>query len=168
MATTHPESPAIDVRPISGTAEWDAAAELIAVDLWHNPAAFEQLAERYRGHQMITTPEDIAYAKKQIAELDELQMGAFDETGRLLAVAGVKNSHRLKPGDRAQLVDVVTAYDSRRRGVGKAVMGAVENWAKQRKLQGLWVAASTSVGGKLYESLGYTWNDDSRTYRKDL
>lgn len=66
------------------------------------------------------------------------------------------------------LMDLVVDPDHRSRGIGRALMGAVQDWAKSRNAEfiELGVLAQNKDAIRLYESLGF--KDSRKTMQLDL
>lgn len=84
---------------------------------------------------------------------------AADLEGRLLGYAWAHDygSH-LRSGDSqrtAKLHDLYTVPDARRRGVARALMAAVEAWARARPLRYVFWYANTHEAGPAYTRMGY-------------
>jgi ribosomal-protein-alanine N-acetyltransferase len=85
--------------------------------------------------------------------LGEQAMGLVAlEDGRVLGYVGM-----MCVLDEGQIINVATHHDSRRRGVGRALMRAIEQSAKQRGIVflSLEVRESNAAARSLYSSLGW-------------
>lgn len=95
-----------------------------------------------------------------------------DDPSRVLGGAGLQR-RRVLPfptggtglpiadGNVAIVVNVYTEPDARRRGVARALMVAVLDWAREEELDGLVLHASKD-GRPLYESLGFAPTNEMR------
>lgn len=143
----------LDIHPITDSAEADMAAKFIVTELWHD----DEL-----------NPDNLAHAKKHLAAMDELQVGAFDAEGQMVGVAGLAGGSALGDKEWVLVADVATATGKQRTGVGTAVMNAVHDLAKSHGIQEAVIVSPTRAGLALYEKMGYQWDDRSHAYRKIL
>ncbi|MDQ5972455.1 MAG: Acetyltransferase domain [Patescibacteria group bacterium] len=143
----------LDIHPITDPFEADMAAKFIVSELWHDPKL---------------KPVEVEAAKKHLSRMDELQIGAFDDDGRLVGVAGLANGSTLDERQWALVVDVATISDKRRSGIGTAVMAAVHDFARSKGVEEAVIVSPTKAGGALYRKLGYQWDDHADAYRKTL
>lgn len=85
-------------------------------------------------------------------------LGAF-EGARLLGYAAAHDhGQHLRSGDahrKAYLHDLYTLPDARQRGVGRALMRAVEGWARARPVRYVEWYANTHSASPAYERMGY-------------
>ena len=117
------------------------------------------------------SPADIA------ARILELQI-----TGnRLVAVACAAQSkllgwvaaeHRLllESGERVEIVGLVVDRTARRKGIGKALVSAVETWTAARGLSTIFVRSNVTRSGShhFYEGIGYERSKTQHAYAKTL
>jgi ribosomal protein S18 acetylase RimI-like enzyme len=106
-------------------------------------------------------PRPIAFLQERIAEPDAAMFVA-DIGGAVVGFARVKlgrppDNAMHRPRVFAYVEEVVVSLDHRRLGVGKALMHAVEGWARDRKVDQieLTVWEFNEEARKFYESLGY-------------
>lgn len=143
----------LDIRPITDPAELDMAARLIVSEIWHDTTQ---------------RPSAIQAAKEHFARMDEYQMGAFDSDGQLVGVAGLANGSTLAEKNWALIVDVATASNKQRSGIGSTVMRALHDHARQQGIEETVIVSATKAGASLYKSLGYKWDIYADAYRKKL
>ena len=72
----------------------------------------------------------------------------------------------LEETGRAQLVSMWTAPTHRRRGVGRLLVNAVLDWAKQREVKTLllMVTSTNNSATRFYEQLGFTMTGRTEPY----
>jgi ribosomal protein S18 acetylase RimI-like enzyme len=75
----------------------------------------------------------------------------------------------LEETSRAQLVSMWTAPTHRRRGVGRLLVNAVLDWAKQREVKTLllMVTSTNDSAARFYERLGFTMTGRTEPYTND-
>jgi GNAT superfamily N-acetyltransferase len=75
----------------------------------------------------------------------------------------------LEDGSRAQLVSMWTAPTFRRKGVGRILVNAVLDWAKQRGVKTLllMVTSTNSSATSFYERLGFAMSGRTEPYPND-
>jgi GNAT superfamily N-acetyltransferase len=95
-----------------------------------------------------------------VAEIDSGVVGWVAAEDRML----------LESGRRAELVGLVVAANTRRSGVGKALVREAESWARQRGLATIGVRSNVVrlESHPFYESLGYTRSKTQHAYSKRL
>ncbi|PNY81842.1 GNAT family N-acetyltransferase [Deinococcus koreensis] len=92
------------------------------------------------------------------AHPDWVLLGAFDGDTLLGYAAAQDYGPHLRSGDShrtAKLHDLYTAPPSRRRGVGRALMTAMEAWARARGLRSLFWYANLREATPAYMGMGY-------------
>jgi GNAT superfamily N-acetyltransferase len=110
----------------------------------------------------LVDPVDQAGLERAYREL----VGALDESGRVVVVAesegAVVGMAHLAPSGaanathRAEVQRVAVAGEARGRGVGRALMAAVEDEARTRGLTLLWLTTHDETGAaRFYETIGY-------------
>src|SRR5450432_1814204 len=80
--------------------------------------------------------------------------------GHLLSCIAAEHRLLLSCDPKAELTGLVVGSDARRRGVGRALVSAAEEWAMRRGLTGISVRsnAARSESHPFYEHLGYRRN----------
>ena len=76
----------------------------------------------------------------------------------------------LQSGRRCEILGLVVETSHRGKGVGRALVAAVERWARDRGLEQIGVrsAAQRVEAHPFYERLGYVCTKTQRVYRKQL
>ena len=112
----------------------------------------------------------------------ETRLAVLRETGNhFIAVAPGNGSvllgwiaaeHRvlLESGDRVEIVGLVVDSTARRKGVGRALVLAVEEWAAARELSELFVRSNIARGDShlFYEGIGYRHAKTQHAYAKTI
>lgn len=82
----------------------------------------------------------------------------------------VERRFSLEGGDRSELMGLVVDSSARRRGLGRELVNAAENWALSRGLSSLTVRsnAARELSHPFYEALGYARVKTQHVYRKTL
>jgi GNAT superfamily N-acetyltransferase len=93
-----------------------------------------------------------------------------DDGGRLLGWMHVEQRTSMQSADRAELIGLVVDGGARRRGTGRALVEAAEQWAQSRGLATLTVRSNVTrpVSHPFYEALGYVREKTQHFYRKRL
>jgi GNAT superfamily N-acetyltransferase len=93
---------------------------------------------------------------------------AHDEGRRLLGWMHVEHRTSLDSGDRAELMGLVVDGSVRRRGTGRALVDAAEQWSLSQGLAGLTVRSNVAreLSHPFYEALGYVREKTQHVYRK--
>lgn len=76
----------------------------------------------------------------------------------------------LESGEKAELVGLVVSSAARQQGVGKALVVAAENWARQQGMGAICVRSSISRGEShpFYQAIGYMRKKTQHVYEKSL
>jgi len=74
----------------------------------------------------------------------------------------------MQTADRAELMGLVVDGTARRRGTGRTLVDAAEQWAKSRGLTALTVRSNVTreLSHPFYEALGYVREKTQHLYRK--
>jgi RimJ/RimL family protein N-acetyltransferase len=106
-----------------------------------------------------------------LAEEENRILGVSDESGRLVAAAGVIRSRREKTRHRATIWGVYTAPAFRRRGFGAEVVRAAVETARAWpgvSLVGLSVSERAAEAMRVYAAIGFqTWGVEPEALRVD-
>ena len=102
------------------------------------------------------------------SEQHHIAVAASD--GRLLGCMHVEHRVSLEGGDRAELMALVVDSTVRRRGLGRELVAAAEQWALARGLDSLTIRSNVAreLSHPFYESLGYERAKTQHVYRKPL
>ena len=90
--------------------------------------------------------------------------------GSLLGWIGVECRFLLELGEEVEIVGLVVRQGARRLGVGKALLGAAEEWARGRGLASIRVRSNVTrpESHPFYERMGYARVKTQHCYRKPL
>ena len=93
---------------------------------------------------------------------------AHDGDHRLLGWMHVEHRTALEGGDRAELMGLVVDGSVRRRGTGRALVDAAEQWSQSQGLAVLTVRSNVAreLSHPFYEALGYVREKTQHVYRK--
>ena len=93
---------------------------------------------------------------------------ADEGSDRLLGWMHVEHRTSMQSVDRAELIGLVVDGSARRRGTGRALVAAAEQWARSRGLTTLSVRSNVTrqLSHPFYEALGYTREKTQHLYRK--
>lgn len=118
-----------------------SAAAALSSDLGY-PAGLSEMAERLAA---------------VLGSAGHAVLGAKDEGGALLGFVHVKMRLLLTDDPSAFVESLVVAEGARRRGVGRALMAAAEDWARQQGAHCIRLRSGVSRGEAhaFYRSLGY-------------
>jgi RimJ/RimL family protein N-acetyltransferase len=136
-------------------AESDAASfrELRRERLVQDPRAFGESMEE---HDAISF-ETIAVRLRK-ASGENFVVGAFDDAGEMIGIAGFARSPRLKSRHKGTIWGVYVRPEARGTGAGRAMIAALIDRARQEsgleQIQ-LSVSCRQSAAKRLYESLGF-------------
>jgi GNAT superfamily N-acetyltransferase len=91
-----------------------------------------------------------------------------DGSERLLGCMHVEHRTSMQTADRAELMGLVVDGTARRRGTGRTLVDAAEQWAKSRGLTSLTVRSNVTreLSHQFYEALGYVREKTQHLYRK--
>jgi GNAT superfamily N-acetyltransferase len=91
-----------------------------------------------------------------------------DSSERLLGWMHVEHRASMLSTDRAELIGLVVDGSMRRRGTGRALVAAAEQWAQSRGLTALTVRSNVTrqLSHPFYEALGYVREKTQHLYRK--
>ena len=89
---------------------------------------------------------------------------------RLLGWVAAEYRLSLEGGEKAELTGLVVDASARRRGIGRMLVAAAEQWASQRGLGKIVVRSNVAreESHPFYEGLGYTRTKTAHVYAKDL
>ena len=127
-------------------------------DLSHQlgyPAAVAEVGRRLE--RVLASPEDVVYV-------------AHDDAQRVSGWIHGARQDLVESEPRCEILGLVVQREQRRRGIARALVQAVEQWASTRGLRLLSVrsAVSRAESHPFYESLGYERVKSQHVYRKIL
>jgi len=95
---------------------------------------------------------------------------AEDPAGRLAGWISVRGRHQVESDPDAVIEGLVVDAEVRRRGVGRALIAAVEDWARARGYGSVRVNSNTvrAEARRFYESAGYSVIKTQNAFRKPL
>jgi GNAT superfamily N-acetyltransferase len=95
---------------------------------------------------------------------------AHEGDRRLLGWMHVEHRTSVEGGERAELMGLVVDSGVRRRGTGRVLVDAAEQWAESQGLAALTIRSNVSreLSHPFYEALGYFREKTQHVYRKRL
>lgn len=113
---------------------------------------------------------DMAARLSMLLPLPEHGVFVAEAGGKLLGWAAVEIRTLLVSGRKAELMGLVVAPEARRRGVGKALVRAVEDWVRAQGLDRMGLRSNTlrAESHPFYERLGYERTKSQHVYFKRL
>ena len=125
----------------------------------------------YTGAPGDDPPSEVSYMREQLGSTEHAVLAATDGPGQIVAVAGINRLKRLKQRHRAYIWGVWCDPAYRGRGLGRAVVAAAIELARQWPgVEIVALAASVKSQGaiRLYESLGFIrWGLEPSVLRID-
>jgi GNAT superfamily N-acetyltransferase len=118
-----------------------------------------------------TSVDEMRAALGRLAADDRHFAVVADEGGdRLLGWMHVEHRTSMQSAERAELIELVVDAGARRRGTGRALVDAAEQWAKSRGLASLTVRSNVTreLSHPFYEALGFVREKTQHFYRKRL
>jgi GNAT superfamily N-acetyltransferase len=105
-----------------------------------------------------------------LARNDQLVLVAEAASGEVVGWVHGSEQHLLESGPRCELLGLVVDARQRGRGIGRALVAAVEDWAAARGLEQMAVRSNVvrSESHPFYERLGYTRVKTQHAYRKRI
>ncbi|WP_242112053.1 GNAT family N-acetyltransferase [Luteimonas aquatica] len=90
--------------------------------------------------------------------------------GRLQGFAGVEHRVMIEMGERVEIVGLVVDAQARRGGVGRALMAAAEQWAREAGVHEIFLGSNVvrPEAHAFYPSLGYARVKTQHSYLKRL
>jgi GNAT superfamily N-acetyltransferase len=113
---------------------------------------------------------DVALRLDELSRSERHDVLVAADGERLLGWLQVEHRLSLEGGERAELVAMVVDATVRRRGIGRALVGAAESWGRARGLPSLIVRSNVARerAHPFYESLGYSRSKTQHVYTKKL
>lgn len=116
------------------------------------------------------TTDEMALRLSALLASHDQHVAVVASGNRLLGWMHVEHRVSLEGGDRAELMGLVVDSTARRRGIGRELVDAAEQWALARGLDSLTVRSNVAreLSHPFYESLGYERAKTQHVYRKPL
>jgi GNAT superfamily N-acetyltransferase len=94
--------------------------------------------------------------------------GAAD--GRLLGMVGVEQRLMIESGEPAEIVAMVVDRDARRLGIGRALIAAARDWARQRGCRRIFLRSNVlrDHAHAFYPALGFERSKTQHVYEQAL
>ena len=130
----------------------------------------EQLAALTRELGYTTKPQEIVTRIEKVSKMPEHFIAVAEiENG---VVGWVQAEHRLsmETGEKAELVGLVVGAGARRRGVGRLLVQAAEEWAADRGLSSIVVRSNVvrPESHPFYKRIGYARSKTQHVHAKPL
>jgi ribosomal protein S18 acetylase RimI-like enzyme len=93
---------------------------------------------------------------------------AEEGTDRLLGWMHVEHRTSMQSAERAELIELIVDARARRRGTGRALVDAAEEWGQSRGVASLTVRSNVTreLSHPFYEALGFVREKTQHLYRK--
>lgn len=93
-----------------------------------------------------------------------------DDDGHLQGFVGVEHRVMIEMGERVEIIGLVVDTQARRTGVGRALMDAAEQWARDVGVKEIFLSSNVvrPEAHAFYPSLGYTVVKTQHSYLKRL
>jgi GNAT superfamily N-acetyltransferase len=106
----------------------------------------------------------------RVLKLETHSVFVAERNGEVVGWTHGAEREMLELGCRGEICGLVVAENQRGRGVGRRLIEAVENWARDRSLQDIFVRSNVvrAESHPFYERIGYTRYKTQHAYRKQL
>jgi predicted N-acetyltransferase YhbS len=129
--------------------------------------------------QIATLCEELGYAATAAVLAERLQAFAKASTdfiavaengGEISGWIQAHSCHVLESGFRAEIVGLIVSNSARRQGIGRQLVAAAEEWARQIGAPAIVVRSNVARAEShaFYPALGYAETKTQRVYRKTL
>ena len=117
-----------------------------------------------------STADQVARRLAVLATKSESAVFVAEGEGRLDGWINVQGRHQVESDPDAIIEGLVVDEAARRRGVGRALLGTAETWAKERRYGTVRIRSNTIRvdARRFYESLGYEVFKTQNAFRKTL
>lgn len=118
-----------------------------------------------------STPEQIETRFRTVeARPDARAFVAVDPVGAVVGWVHVYGRYHLESDRTAEIGGLVVAAECRGRGVGRALMGAAESWARERGFGQVRLGSNVlrAEAHRFYENLGYTVSKSHYRFQKSV
>jgi GNAT superfamily N-acetyltransferase len=117
-----------------------------------------------------SSPEEIAKRLAALLPSGSYFIAVAELNSRIVGWVAAERRMLLESGERAEIVGLIVTTDSRRTGVGKALVRDAEEWAIAQRLGVISVRSNVArlESHPFYERLGYTRNKTQHAYAKRL
>lgn len=116
------------------------------------------------------TVEDMAQRLEAVLPDERHHIIVAAEGDRLLGRLHVERQVSIELGDRCELMGVVVDAGARRKGIGRALIDAAEEWARSQGVTSIVVRSNVArdQSHPFYESLGYVRSKTQHVYTRTL
>ena len=103
-----------------------------------------------------------------LASAADLLIVAVDSSNAVVGWLQARVAHIVESGFRAEIVGLIVAPTSRRRGIGRALVLAAEDWAREMSAEAIVVRSNfkRAESQAFYPALGYATTKTQVVYRK--
>ena len=117
-----------------------------------------------------TSREQATSRLEVLASRDSHFIAVAELSSRVVGWVAAERRVLLESGERAEIVGLVVEPESRRSGVGAALVRAAETWAIAQGLSAIGVRSNVvrTAAHPFYEKLGYVRTKTQHAYSKDL
>ena len=105
-----------------------------------------------------------------LGQADHYIAVAEDEQRRVVGWIAAEHRHLLESGERVEIVGLVVQSESRKAGVGRLLVGHVEDWTRSRGLTRVFVRSNVArrASHDFYRGLGFEHAKTQHAYAKDV
>ena len=115
---------------------------------------------------------DISRVRERLENLDEVRECVFvaESAGNVAGFIHVEKYDVLYAPPMANILGIAVALDERRKGYGKALLSAAEDWAKERGIKSMRLNSGGKRKGahEFYRNAGYNDEKEQLRFAKEL
>jgi GNAT superfamily N-acetyltransferase len=130
----------------------------------------EQLGALNRELGYATEIAELVSRIDRLSGLEEHFVAVAEIDGTVVGWVQAEHRFSMESGDKAELVGLIVGAAARRSGVGRLLVQAAENWARDRGLQSMVVRSNVirPESHSFYRQIGYSQSKTQHVYAKPL
>jgi GNAT superfamily N-acetyltransferase len=130
----------------------------------------EQLGALNRELGYATDIAELVSRIDRLSGLEEHFVAVAEIDGTVVGWVQAEHRFSMESGDKAELVGLIVGAAARRSGVGRLLVQAAENWARDRGLQSMVVRSNVirPESHSFYRQIGYSQSKTQHVYAKPL